>query len=50
MTIPENQNYTAEETQLIRRRQAARSKILAVLLVGMCLLFFGITVAKIGFW
>ena len=50
MTTPENQLYTAEETQLIRRRQAARSKILAVLLVGMCLLFFGITVAKVGFW
>jgi hypothetical protein len=46
----DNRPYTAEETALIRQRQAARSKIMAVLLVAMCILFFGITVAKIGFW
>ena len=45
----ETRHYTPEETALIRQRQAARSKIMAVLLVAMCLLFFGITVAKIGF-
>ena len=50
MTMPDNRPYTPEETQLIRKRQAARSKIVAVLLIGMCVLFFGITVAKIGFW
>jgi hypothetical protein len=50
MTTPDDRPYTPEETLLIRQRQAARSKILAVLLVGMCLLFFGITVAKIGYW
>lgn len=42
--------YTPEETLLIRQRQAARSKIMAVLLAAMCILFFGITVVKIGFW
>ncbi len=50
MTTPDEQPYTPEQTRMIRDRQAARSKILAVLLVGMCVLFFGITVAKIGFW
>ena len=50
MTTPEEQPYTPEQTRIIRERQATRSKILAVLLVGMCLLFFGITVAKIGLW
>jgi hypothetical protein len=50
MTEPVDRPYTAEETKLIRKRQAARSKIVAVLLVGMCVLFFGITVAKIGYW
>ncbi len=50
MTPPDERPYTPEETRLIRQRQAARSKILAVLLVGMCVLFFGITVAKIGYW
>ena len=47
---PDEEPYTMEETRFIRQRQAARSKILAVLLVGMCVLFFGITVAKIGYW
>ncbi len=46
----ETRRYTPEETALIRQRQAARSKIMAVLLVAMCILFFGITVAKIGIW
>jgi hypothetical protein len=50
MTLPSEHVYTPEETKLIRQRQAARSKIVAVLLVGMCMLFFGITVAKIGYW
>ncbi len=50
MTTPDQRPFTVEETRLIRERQASRSKILAVLLIGMCVLFFGITVAKIGYW
>ena len=50
MIEQEHSPYTPEETALIRQRQAARSKIMAVLLAAMCVLFFGITVAKIGFW
>ncbi len=46
----DNRPYTPDETLLIRQRQATRSKIMAVLLAAMCILFFGITVAKIGFW
>ncbi|MEP7351389.1 MAG: hypothetical protein ABI668_15755 [Sphingorhabdus sp.] len=46
----EERPYTPEETKLIRQRQAARSRIMAALLVAMCILFFAITVAKIGFW
>lgn len=46
----DNRPYTPEETLLIRQRQTARSRIMAVLLAAMCILFFGITVAKIGFW
>lgn len=42
--------YTVEETQLIRRRQAARSKVMGVILVALCILFFLITVVKIGVW
>ncbi len=37
------------ETALIRARQDSRSRVLGVLLIGMCVLFFAITVVKIGF-
>ena len=50
MTTPEETPYTLEETRLNRQRQAGRSRITAILLIGMCVLFFAITVAKIGFW
>ena len=50
MTTPDESHYTPEETQLIRQRQASRSRIMAILLVAMCVLFFAITVAKIGYW
>jgi len=48
--IPPERAYTAEETRLIRKRQAARAKITAVLLVAMCVLFFAITAVKVGGW
>jgi hypothetical protein len=44
------QSYSAEENAQIRKTQAARSRITGVLLLGMCVLFFAITVAKIGYW
>lgn len=50
MITPDERPYTPEETRLIRQRQASRSRIMAGLLIGMCVLFFAITVAKIGFW
>jgi len=50
MSAPEQQPFTPEETRLIRERQAGRARIMAVLLVAMCVLFFGITVVKVGFW
>lgn len=42
--------YTAEETALIRKRQAARSRVMGIALVGLCILFFLITVVKVGVW
>lgn len=50
MSDLDQQQFTPEETRLIRERQASRARIMAVLLVAMCLLFFGITVVKVGFW
>ncbi len=43
-------SYTAEENLSIRTRQAARSRIMGLLLVALCAMFFGITLAKIGYW
>lgn len=50
MTQPEQHIYTVEETKIIRARQAARSRIMGIVLVALCILFFMITVVKIGVW
>ncbi|WP_179956546.1 hypothetical protein [Sphingorhabdus profundilacus] len=50
MTQPEEFGFSVEETRIIRQRQAARSRIMGVILVALCVLFFLITVAKIGIW
>ena len=50
MTQPEQRAFTAEETRLIRKRQAARSRIMGLVLVGLCVLFFLITIVKVGVW
>jgi hypothetical protein len=48
MTELEKRPYTVEESQIIRKRQATRSRILAVVLIAMCVLFYAITIVKIG--
>ena len=50
MIQPEQRAYTVEETKIIRARQAARSRVMGLVLVGLCVLFFLITIAKIGVW
>jgi hypothetical protein len=39
---------TPEEQDLIRKRQRSRSILTALLLGGLVLLFFGITIAKLA--
>lgn len=48
MTPTERPPYTVEETQIIRKRQAGRSRVMGVALVGLCVLFFLITLVKVG--
>ena len=48
--MTEQRPYTAEETRLIRERQAARSRVMGLVLIGLCILFFLITIVKIGVW
>jgi hypothetical protein len=52
MTEPETElvrgPYTIEESRIVRERQAARSKVMAVILIALCVLFFTITLVKIG--
>ncbi|HEV7233166.1 MAG TPA: hypothetical protein VGN36_02900 [Sphingorhabdus sp.] len=50
MTEADHRPYTAEETRLIRERQAGRSRVMGMVLVGLCVLFFAITIVKIGVW
>ena len=42
--------YSAEQNMAIRKRQASRSLVMGALLFGLCVMFFGITLAKIGYW
>lgn len=48
MTDLEQRPYTLEESRIIRKRQAMRSRILAAVLIGMCVLFYAVTIVKIG--
>ncbi|MEE9434664.1 MAG: hypothetical protein V3V15_10545 [Sphingorhabdus sp.] len=50
MSEAEPRIYTAEESRLIRKRQASRSRVLGVILVALAILFFAITIVKIGVW
>lgn len=50
MTQPDESGFSVEETRIIRQRQAARSRIMGVILVALCVLFFLITLVKIGVW
>jgi hypothetical protein len=50
MTEPDQRSYTIEETRIIRARQAARSRVMGLVFIGLCALFFLITIVKIGVW
>lgn len=43
-------NVSPEETARIQQRQRARSKVMAIGLISLCVLFFLITIVKIGLW
>jgi hypothetical protein len=42
--------FDKTESHLIRKRQAARARVTAILLFALCALFFGITLVKVGYW
>ncbi len=50
MTEPERSEWTLEETRIIRERQASRSRVLGLILVALAVLFFSITLVKVGLW
>ncbi len=50
MTKTERTRYTKTETRQIRARQASRARITAIFLFALCVLFFGITLVKVGYW
>jgi hypothetical protein len=49
MTGTENSVFNKTESRLIRKRQAARARVTAILLFALCVLFFGITLVKVGY-
>lgn len=34
----------------LRKRQASRAKVMAAILIGLCVLFYGITIVKMKLW
>jgi hypothetical protein len=48
--VEQPEKLTAEQSRDVRARQAGRSKVMAVILFGLAILFFAITVVKIGVW
>ena len=38
------------ESRLVRERQAGRSRVMGFVLLGLCVLFFAITIVKVGVW
>jgi hypothetical protein len=43
-------SLSLEESNQVRQRQAGRSRVMALILLGLCALFFAITVVKVGVW
>jgi hypothetical protein len=43
-------DLSLEESRAVRARQAGRSRAMAVVLFGLCALFFAITIVKVGVW
>lgn len=39
-----------EQNTETRGRQAARSQVTGIILISLCILFFAITVVKVGVW
>jgi hypothetical protein len=50
MTDTKKRPYNKTETRQIRARQAARARMTAIGLILLCVLFFGITLVKVGYW
>jgi hypothetical protein len=39
-----------DQSRLVRARQQGRAQIMGLILGGLCVLFFAITIVKIGVW
>ncbi len=46
----ETERLSPEHSAEIRARQAGRSKMMGVILLALAVLFFAITIVKIGVW
>ncbi|MEN9392290.1 MAG: hypothetical protein RSE16_04110 [Sphingobium sp.] len=43
-------SLSVDESRQVRERQASRSNVMGVVLIGLCVLFFAITIVKVGVW
>lgn len=40
----------ADQNKVTRARQASRARLMGVILLALCALFFAITIVKVGVW
>jgi hypothetical protein len=50
MTEQKPEMLSTEQSRLVRERQQGRARMMGLILGGLCILFFAITIVKIGVW
>jgi hypothetical protein len=43
-------DLSQEQSRLVRDRQQSRARMMGLILGGLCLLFFAVTIVKVGVW
>lgn len=43
-------DLSQEQSRLVRNRQQSRARMMGLILGGLCILFFAVTIVKVGVW
>jgi hypothetical protein len=50
MNEPGPDMLSAEHSRQVRERQQSRARMMGLILGGLCILFFAVTIVKVGLW